>query len=276
MQNNQYLTEENYQKTKKKLKRLSLAIFLAGLIIGGGLITTGIILAHNTNQQNAAIIQEIQQNTNDKNSQLRTENQIQADIDAVQAKINTLNTENDSLSAANQQLRVEQQQFFMEDSGFSERYTAKEAEISQNEAKISGNERELITLIDQLSDYRYELSKIKSGVDDTKAEIDKNIQIAQNTFPSFRSVLLYAIGGFIIFICSIISLGLYVATKRREIAAFTAQQYMPVAQEGINTMTPTIGNAAGTVAENVTRGIKNGLSGSDTPNRPTTPPKSQN
>ena len=41
----------------------------------------------------------------------------------------------------------------------------------------------------------------------------------------------------------------------REMTAFSAQQVMPVAQEGIDKMSPTIGNAAGEIA----KGIKKGL-----------------
>lgn len=42
--------------------------------------------------------------------------------------------------------------------------------------------------------------------------------------------------------------------KRREILAFTTQQVMPVAKEGIDTMAPTIGN----VAKEISKGIKEG------------------
>lgn len=57
-----------------------------------------------------------------------------------------------------------------------------------------------------------------------------------------------AIGGMIVMI-----------SKRREITAFTAQQIMPVAQEGIEKMTPTIGSAAGTIGKEIAKGIKEGL-----------------
>lgn len=43
---------------------------------------------------------------------------------------------------------------------------------------------------------------------------------------------------------------------QREITAYTTQQVMPVAKEGIKKMAPTIGDAAGTIA----KGIKEGLS----------------
>ena len=50
---------------------------------------------------------------------------------------------------------------------------------------------------------------------------------------------------------------------RREMLAFQTQQVMPVAQEGIEKMTPTVGNAAGEIAKGVTKGIKEGLKDQD-------------
>ena len=59
----------------------------------------------------------------------------------------------------------------------------------------------------------------------------------------------------------------YVIAKRREIRAFTIQQTMPVTQEVIGKMAPTIGNAAGTIgkdiAQGITSGIKEGLKDND-------------
>ena len=69
---------------------------------------------------------------------------------------------------------------------------------------------------------------------------------------------LFALGGFMdaigVFIIGVGGMLLMVA-HRREIEAFSAQQIMPVAKEGINEMAPTIGNAAGEIA----KGIKKGL-----------------
>lgn len=38
----EYLTEENYERGKKKIRLIALAILVAGLLIGGGLIGTGV------------------------------------------------------------------------------------------------------------------------------------------------------------------------------------------------------------------------------------------
>ena len=43
MGNNKVLDEERYQNTKKKIAKVALMVLIIGLLIGGGLITTGII-----------------------------------------------------------------------------------------------------------------------------------------------------------------------------------------------------------------------------------------
>ena len=62
-------------------------------------------------------------------------------------------------------------------------------------------------------------------------------------------------GGFIIVASCMIAGSIYTFAKRREILAFSAQQVMPVAQEGIDKMAPTMGS----VAKEITKGIKDGL-----------------
>lgn len=45
---------------------------------------------------------------------------------------------------------------------------------------------------------------------------------------------------------------------RREIMAYTTQQVMPVAQEGVEKISPTVANAAGNIAKSVSKGIYEG------------------
>ena len=42
----EYLNEEKYNKTQKKVKILSLLILIVGLVIGIGLIITGVVLSN--------------------------------------------------------------------------------------------------------------------------------------------------------------------------------------------------------------------------------------
>ena len=68
----------------------------------------------------------------------------------------------------------------------------------------------------------------------------------------FGNIGLFAVGGFLL----TIGFGLTIAggiamfiAHRREITAFTAQQVMPIAQEGIEKIAPSVGNAMGTIGK---------------------------
>ena len=74
-----------------------------------------------------------------------------------------------------------------------------------------------------------------------------------------KNIFLTIVGGIVIFVGVAIALRVYVIAKAREISAFTIQQTMPIAQEGIEKMTPTVGNAAGTIANDIVKGVKEGL-----------------
>ena len=73
----------------------------------------------------------------------------------------------------------------------------------------------------------------------------------------------FAIGGFMVvpgsFLTTVGFIVRFLIGNRREIAAYTTQQVMPVAKEGIEEIAPTIGNAVG----EITKGIKKGLSDAD-------------
>ena len=216
---NQYLNEENYQRGKKKVMGLALIVFLLGLVIGGGLIVTGIMKTNSTKTEITA--------KEDK----RTESDVQADITDIESKINAAEVEINTL-------RNEQQRIFMEDKGFSDRYYAKDTEITTKENELS-------QLQSTKSNLKSELWKIQSGYNDTK-----------NSIATSRYIPFYMFGAFIIIASSMIAVSIYIFGKRREIAAFTTQQVMPIAKEGINEMAPTIGNVAGEIAKGIKEGMK--------------------
>lgn len=104
---------------------------------------------------------------------------------------------------------------------------------------------------------------LKNQLEDISSDFNKN-------FDSFDSIPYYMFGGFIIFATCMISLSVYMITKRRDIMAFSAQQVMPVAQEGMEKMAPTIGKvgrtiseemapAYGKIAQEISKGIKTGM-----------------
>jgi len=72
-----------------------------------------------------------------------------------------------------------------------------------------------------------------------------------------------AIGGFIampgIFITIVGLIVRFLIGNRREIKSYTIQQTMPVTQEVMDKMAPTIGKAGGEIAKGISKGIKEGL-----------------
>ena len=82
----------------------------------------------------------------------------------------------------------------------------------------------------------------------------------KNSNNSFAKTSFLMFGGFIIIASSMFCGVLYLSIiKRREILAYTVQQVMPVAKEGIDKISPTIAKATGNIAKEVTKGIKEGL-----------------
>ena len=112
-----------------------------------------------------------------------------------------------------------------------------------------------------------EIDKIRKKVTNLENEI-RSLKSGYGTVANMQKYLpFYIFGGFTIFLTLMISGSIYMIAKRREIMAFTAQQVMPVAQEGIEKMAPTVGKAGaevmkdvapamGEIAKEVAKGIK--------------------
>lgn len=200
----EFLTEENYERGKKKVITIALIVLVLGLLIGGSLIATGII----------------------KSSHVETTSSTARSKETIQAEIDSLNSELATLKAK------KNQEFTS--NGFSEEYYRLDNEIKTKQSKVT--------------DLETEIWKADSGFNSTKDSISKA-----------KYVPFYMFGAFIIIASCMISGSIYLFAKRREITAFTAQQVMPVAQEGIEKMAPTVGNAAGSIAQGITKGIKDGL-----------------
>lgn len=94
-------------------------------------------------------------------------------------------------------------------------------------------------------------------------QITNGMEVGQegiNPSGIFSSFGGFAIGGFMmvpgLFLTAVGFMVRFLIGNRREITAYTTQQVMPVAKEGIEEIAPTIGNAVGEIA----KGIKKGLS----------------
>lgn len=89
--------------------------------------------------------------------------------------------------------------------------------------------------------------------------LTKDYCVYKNSIGSFASTSSIMFGAFICIVTCMISGFVFMIAKRRKMLAFSIQQSMPIAQEGLEKITPSVANAAGTIAESVSKGIKNGL-----------------
>ena len=236
MENKKYLTEENYQKGKKKLQTIALVILAIGIALGGGLILTGIIKINSVKTEIA------------ENESKRTETDVKTEIADIEAKIDAIEVEITNLNTEKSKLRNEKSKIFQEDRGFSDRYYAKDEEITAKQNEITAQQKEKTKLQSSKVDLESELWKMQSGFNNTK-----------NSISTSKYIPLCIFGAFIIIASCMISGFIYLFTKRREMLAFTAQQVIPVAKEGISEIAPTVGNAVGEIAKGITSGIKEGL-----------------
>ena len=90
--------------------------------------------------------------------------------------------------------------------------------------------------------------------------------VTDSSKDSFTSVGLYALGGFVSsagFVLLIVGGVMAYMAHRREITAYTTQQTMPIKKETINDITPTVADAAGTIAKSVSQGFEEGKKETD-------------
>ena len=274
----EFLTEENYERGKKKIKTIALIILIVGVLIGGSLIVTGLVKQGQTNSQYS------EESKNNKKEQLEQEKkQLTQDLDAEKQNLLTSKTtlENKIKPVEDEIKKLEREKtdVFM-NGGFSDRYYEIEDKIEDLKESTKSDENSLSVIEDALDEsfdhcsfseaknntYTSKYCSLKNQVAKKDAEIaglDLEFSDFNKEFNSFDSIPFYMIGGFIIVASGMISFAIYMFAKRREIMAFTAQQVMPVAQEGIEKMAPTVGNAMGTIGKGIAKGIKEGINEAD-------------
>lgn len=265
MENKKYLDEETYQKNKKKITRISIIILIIGIIIGSSLITTGLVKQNQINSKYSL------KNKEDLAKQLENENQKILEQIEIE-KQNIINTKTNieiKIKPIEDEIKnIEREPF----TGFDDAYYARKDKIEELEKSII-NDKKMIRVIDNALDESFNYCGFNEAQNNTytskycslkKQSSDKLYKInnLDNQFSEFnkrfesnKNIPFYMFGSFIIIASCMIAGSIYMITKRREITAFTMQQVMPVAKEGIDTMAPTIGN----VAKEITKGIKEGF-----------------
>ena len=218
MDKKEYLNEEWYQGVKKKITKLSLIIFISGLVIGCFLIGFGVYKQNNANKINKerydAAYKQSEENVKIAETRLK---EIENEISALNSDYSAKSQECDSL-----------------DMNAADWYT-----------KVNQCHREASSINSTINDLESEKTQLKNQ--------DYTVYYDKVNAAKYFIFYFLGIGVFIMF--GIASIIVYVIAKKREITAFTIQQSMPVAKEAIDEMAPTIGNAAGEIAKGITQGI---------------------
>ena len=218
MKDNKYLSEEKYQKNRKKISVVALIILIVGLLLGGSLILLGITKINNVNSEYS-----------DNNKE------------TISAKLEVEKTKLENKKEELKSKGIEYDAFAdYEDGEVYDLYIITRV-LDPSFDSCAFDEYSDNDLTEEYCELKEELEELERGFN--------------KKFSSVASVPFFMIGGFVIFATLIISGSIYMITKRREIAAFTTQQMMPVAKEGIEEMAPSIG----AVAKEVASGIKEGL-----------------
>ncbi len=221
MNTKEILNEEKYQQAKKKITRISLIILIVGVLIGIALIVVGVVTQNNVKNENKAKYDAAYKKSEQRVAEANARiAEIKSQMDELNAQYNAKKQECDSLKMGEPDWFAKTNQCQREASDISSKITALEFEQLglQND-----NYKELYTPVS-----------------------------------SMKYLIFYYIGGVVIALSCFIALMFYLIAKRREIQAFTIQQTMPLAQEAIGKMAPTIGNAAKDIAKGITSGIEEG------------------
>ncbi len=225
---NEYLNEERYQNAKKKIKKVSLATAIISIILGGALIAFGIITTKNAESEAEKINKE----------------RYEAVARESQVKMDEINAQKATLE---EQLKAKEYECdsiwdSIEDS------VANFKSINQS-ADLNACRDEVSSIQKQIQDLNSKAFQLKGNT----IIANSNKVVAENYYP------LAFVGGMILVMGIAVSVSIYSIAIRREINAFHIQQNLPLAQEGIDKMAPTIGGAAGEIAKGVANGIKSGL-----------------
>lgn len=279
MKKTEFLTEEKYLQSKKKVKNMTLLVLIIGVLIGGSFITVGLINQSKVNskysdENKAKELKQLETKKQEIKEQIEIEKQNLINFkEELETKIKPVEDEIKSL---------DREKF----TGFDEAYYARKDKIEELTKSIS-DDKKSIGIIEKVLNESFEYCfydainntytanycSLKSQLVKNESEIfslDSKYSVSNIKSESENYIPLYIIGGFILIVTLNISLSLYMVTKRREIAAFSAQQMMPIAQEGVEKMSSTIGKAGanivkemstvyGEVAKDISKGIKEGL-----------------
>ncbi len=282
MEKKEFLNEEKYQKTKGKITFVAFIILIIGLAVGISLIMFGINKSKKIDEKYAKYDKtaELTSLTNQKSA---IETEIENEKKALSDK--KIELQDKIKPVENEIKKIDRAEF----NGFDDDYYERQDKKEELENSIK-DDKEGIEIIERVLNNSAWASSSESVYIQTyatlleqKEKIEKEIRELDYKYSKYDSekksekfgiTSFYMFGGFAILSSLMFSLMIFLSTKRREIMAYRAQQIMPVAQEGMEKMAPTVANIGktmaetmaptyGAVAKEIAKGIKEGLKDED-------------
>lgn len=284
MEKKEILTEDNYLKGKKTIKSIALIVLAIGLLLGGSFIIAGII------KQNAVNDKYSEKSKEKELQQLESEKE-KLSIAVEEEKQNLIKSKEDleaKIKPVEDEIKNLKRVTF---TGFDDAYYARQDKIEELNESIVADKKSIDVIENALDEsfdhcafdsaknnnYTSSYCSLKNELKAKNGEIyllDNKYTDFNKKFESEKYVPFYIVGGFILIASIMISGSIYMMTKRREIAAFSVQQMMPIAQEGIEKIAPSVGKAGasiakemaptyGQIAKEISKGIKEGLKGEE-------------
>lgn len=245
MEKEELLNENRYQANKKKIAKIAVIVLIIGLAIGGILIEFGIKKLNDVNSKYGEIDEKYSEESKKKISE----------------------------QLVNEKKVLENKKVELEAKGVKFNVVAKYTDGEEYELKL------IVNILDPSFAYykfeEYKNNPVTSKYCELMAKNDElndenKLSYEKSRIDPMEAGSFFIFGGFVIFASCMIAGNIYMITKRREIMAFGVQQGMPVAQEGIEKMTPTMAKAGktimeemapmyGEIAKEVAKGVKEGI-----------------
>ena len=279
MDKQEYLSEEQYQKHEKKLLGLSKIIFAAGICLSVGIIVFGAIMTNSENSKNKvekvdyvaeanAEIGKLENELNEKQSKFSLEEE------AVATKKNELIAK--GIKSSSNYNDGESYDLYILDHALDPSFKYcnfdeyKNNSLTKEYCSLKNDIRSLEEQIQSKQEY-ISSGRAASETAEKNAYLEKVASWSSSFNGSgFTRYIIMAASAFMV--PGMVALSLFLTAKRRDIAAFHVQGTMPIAQEGIKKMTPTISKAGsdimkemapayGEVAKEIAKGVKEGMKG---------------
>lgn len=208
----EYLNESNYQDTKKKLTIVALIVIATGILIGGGLIGKGLL------------------NNININSEYSDENK-KSVVDMLEQEKKKL--ENTKHDLVNKGVKYSNFASYEDGEAYDLYVITKVLDPSFSYCSFDEYKNNSIT-----AEYCSLTNRLK--------ELNNNFN---KDFDTHDNIPLFMFGGFIIIASFMIGGSVYMIAKKREVMAYGLQSVMPLAQEGLEKMGPTVAKVGKNIAQ---------------------------